>query len=125
MNLSRIEYYFADLLSVLEKPNVEDWKIELISDYASIAQNNKDVWPKLIHEGKIQIGDNTWFVGTANKDDSTFIITDKVYDRSVVLNFDKKGEKQKIDHSLPIKMNNTESHKSKRKRYAIVCCRWS
>ena len=108
MNLSRIEYYFADLLSVLEKPNVEDWKIELISDYASIAQNNKDVWPKLIHEGKLQIGDNTWFVGTANKDDSTFIITDKVYDRSVVLNFDKKGEKQKIDSSLPIKMNNTD-----------------
>lgn len=108
MNLSRIEYYFADLLSVLEKPNVEDWKIELISDYASIAQNNKDVWPKLIHEGKLQIGDNTWFVGTANKDDSTFIITDKVYDRSVVLNFDKKGEKQKIDNSLPIKMNNTD-----------------
>ena len=108
MNLSRIEYYFADLLSVLEKPNVEDWKIELISDYASIDQNNKDVWPKLIHEGKLQIGDNTWFVGTANKDDSTFIITDKVYDRSVVLNFDKKGEKQKIDNSLPIKMNNTD-----------------
>ena len=108
MNLSRIEYYFADLLSVLEKPNVEDWKIELISDYASIAQNNKDVWPKLIHEGKLQIGDNTWFVGTANKDDSTFIITDKVYDRSVILNFDKKGEKQKIDNSLPIKMNNTD-----------------
>lgn len=108
MNLSRIEYYFADLLSVLEKPNVEDWKIELISDYASIAQNNKDAWPKLIHEGKLQICDNTWFVGTANQDDSTFIITDKVYDRSVVLNFNKKGEKQKIDSSLPIKMNNVD-----------------
>ena len=39
MNLSRIEYYFADLLSVLEKPNTEDWKIELISDYASINNN--------------------------------------------------------------------------------------
>ena len=88
MNLSRIEYYFADLLSVLEKPNVEDWKIELISDYASISQN-KEAWPELIKEGKLQISDNTWFVGTANKDDSTFIITDKVYDRSVVLNFDK------------------------------------
>lgn len=108
MNLSRIEYYFADLLSVLEKPNVEDWKIELISDYASIAQNNKEAWPKLIHEGKLQIGDNTWFVGTANKDDSTFIITDKVYDRSVVLNFDRKGEKEKVDSALPIKMNSTD-----------------
>jgi len=108
MNLSRIEYYFADLLSVLEKPNPEEWKVELISDYASIAQNNKDAWPKLIHEGKLQICDNTWFVGTANKDDSTFIITDKVYDRSVVLNFDKKGEKEKIENSLPIEINHSD-----------------
>ena len=108
MNLSRIEYYFADLLSVLEKPNVEDWKIELISDYASIAQNSKDAWPKLIHEGKLQICDNTWFIGTANKDDSTFIITDKVYDRSVVLNFDKKGEKEKVANANPIHLNSND-----------------
>lgn len=107
MNLSRIEYYFADLLSVLEKPNVEDWKIELISDYASISQN-KEAWPELIKEGKLQISDNTWFIGTANKDDSTFIITDKVYDRSVVLNFDKKGELEKVDNSTSIQMNNSD-----------------
>lgn len=104
MNLSRIEYYFADLLSVLEKPNVEDWKIELISDYASITQS-QDAWPKLISEGKLQISDNTWFIGTANRDDSTFIITDKVYDRSVVLTFDKKGEKEKVSYAPTIKMN--------------------
>jgi hypothetical protein len=107
MNLSRIEYYFADLLSVLEKPDVEDWKIELISDYASITQN-QDAWPKLISEGKLQISDNTWFIGTANRDDSTFIITDKVYDRSVVLTFDKKGEKEKVASAQPIKMNNED-----------------
>lgn len=107
MNLSRIEYYFADLLSVLEKPE-EEWKIELISDYASIIQNGNGSWPKLIHEGKLQICDNTWFIGTANKDDSTFIITDKVYDRAVVLNFDKKGEKEKIDRFDSIRMNNLD-----------------
>lgn len=107
MNLSRIEYYFADFLSVLEKPNVEDWKIELISDYASITQS-QDAWPNLISEGKLQISDNTWFIGTANRDDSTFIITDKVYDRSVVLTFDKKGEKEKVASAQPIKMNNED-----------------
>ena len=110
MNLSRIEYYFADLLSVLEKPDVEDWKIELISDFASITQN-QDAWPKLISEGKLQISDNTWFIGTANRDDSTFIITDKVYDRSVVLTFDKKGEKEKVASAQPIKMNNEDFQK--------------
>ena len=32
-----------------------------------------------------------WFVGTANNDDSTFSISDKVYDRAMVLNLDKKA----------------------------------
>lgn len=107
MNLSRIEYYFADLLSVLEESNVEDWQLELISDYASITKN-MTAWPALIHDGKLQICDNTWFVGTANKDDSTFIITDKVYDRATVINFDKRGEKEKTEAATPIKMNNSD-----------------
>ena len=39
-------------------------------------------------DGKILVPQNLWFVGTANKDDSTFTITDKVYDRaaSIVMN---------------------------------------
>lgn len=108
MNLSRIEYYFADLLSVLEKPKQDDWKIELISDYSSVSQNSQ-AWPKLIHEGSLQIMPNTWFVGTANKDDSTFTITDKVYDRAVVLNFDKKGQKDdSLRYCSPIKINSDD-----------------
>jgi len=107
MNLSRIEYYFADLLSVLES-KVENWKIELISDYASISQKS-DIWPNRIHNGCLQICDNVWFIGTANKDDSTFTISDKVYDRSVVLNFDKKGEfDSRTTYSKPLKVNNMD-----------------
>jgi hypothetical protein len=33
-----------------------------------------------------------WFIGTANNDDSTFAISDKVYDRAMVLNLDQKAE---------------------------------
>ncbi|MFA7377126.1 MAG: hypothetical protein WCZ13_06425, partial [Acholeplasmataceae bacterium] len=33
-----------------------------------------------------------WFVGTANKDDSTFTITDKVYDRAVSIIMNQKAE---------------------------------
>ena len=36
------------------------------------------------------------------------MITDKFYDRSVVLNFDKKGEYEKIEGSNPIQMSNTD-----------------
>lgn len=107
MNLSRIEYYFADLLSVLEKPNIEDWKVDLISDYSSVA-STEAAWPNQIIKGKLQIKDNVWFIGTANKDDSTFIITDKVYDRAVVLNFDEKGQKDSSGSSNMNPINNED-----------------
>ena len=108
MNLSRIEYYFADFLSVLEDPKIEKWKIELVSDYASITHDN---WPKLIQNGEIQICDNTWFVGTANKDDSTQMITDKVYDRATILNFEEKGTNPNIAKYDPINMSNEQFKK--------------
>ena len=92
MNLSRVEYYFADLLSELEKPDTEKREIELISDFQSVSAN-EEAWPKYIKDGQLPISDNIWFVGTANKDDSTSMITDKVYDRSIVINFNKKQEK--------------------------------
>lgn len=86
MNLSRIEYYFADFLSVLEEEKQEKWKISLVS------RDIKGIMPQYVQEGELPIGENTWFIGTANKDDSTFTITDKVYDRAIVLNFDERAE---------------------------------
>ena len=35
---------------------------------------------------------NVWFVGTANNDDSTFTITDKVYDRAIALELNQKAD---------------------------------
>ena len=43
-------------------------------------------------DGKLSIPQNVWYIGTANNDDSTFAISDKVYDRALVINLDKKGE---------------------------------
>ena len=84
MNLARIEYYFAEFLSIMEMPNVNDWKIELIG--TTIAGD-----PKHLEEGKLLIPQNVVFFGTANNDDSTFTISDKVYDRAISLFFDDKG----------------------------------
>ncbi len=85
MNLARIEYYFADFLSMMEMPDVSEWKIDLVP-------NTLDSDPKLIEDGKILVPQNVWFIGTANKDDSTFTITDKVYDRASVIDFDRRGD---------------------------------
>ena len=84
MNLARIEYYFAEFLSIMEMPNPDDWKIELIG--TTIAGD-----PKHLEEGKLLIPQNVVFFGTANNDDSTFTISDKVYDRAISLFFDDKG----------------------------------
>lgn len=84
MNLARIEYYFAEFLSIMEMPNVSEWNIDLI---ASPQADD----PKHLKDGKLLIPQNVWFIGTANNDDSTFTITDKVYDRAMSIFFDNKG----------------------------------
>ena len=45
----------------------------------------------LINGRKIRVTKNIWFIGTANRDESTFEISDKVYDRAQVISLDKKG----------------------------------
>ncbi len=84
MNLARIEYYFAEILSVLEMPNPDDWRVDIVPDTWS---ND----PRHIVRGKLPFPTNVWFVGTANNDDSTFTITDKVYDRAVAIPINTKG----------------------------------
>ncbi len=84
MNISRVEYYFADFLSVLEYP-VNEWKLRVMHFPYDF------VPPIKLEEGFIQIPENAYFVGTANKDDSTFAIADKVYDRAITLFFDNKN----------------------------------
>lgn len=85
MNIARVEYYFAEMLSILEMPRVEEWKIDVV---ASMWDND----PALIKDGKIQIPDNVWFVGTINNDDSTFAVADKVYDRAIPIDLDSRAE---------------------------------
>ena len=54
-----------------------------------------DVWdndPIKLNNGQLRLPINMWFIGTANNDDSTFAISDKVYDRAMVLNLDTKAE---------------------------------
>lgn len=86
MNLSRVEYYFADFLSVLEL-DPEDWKIELMPS------STKGKLPANFTDGcSVKILGNTWFIGTANRDDSTFTITDKVYDRAAIIDFSHRNE---------------------------------
>ena len=84
MNIARIEYYFAEMLSILEMPSRSEWVIDLVP---SGWPND----PKHIENGRFRLPENMWYVGTANNDDSTFAISDKVYDRALPINIDTKG----------------------------------
>lgn len=81
LNISRVEYYFADFLSVLEYPE-EERKLRIMHFPVGYLPPNN------LKDGYIQIPANSYFVGTANKDDSTFSISDKVYDRAITIDFD-------------------------------------
>ncbi|MDY0210034.1 MAG: hypothetical protein RBQ91_01325 [Acholeplasma sp.] len=98
LNLARIEYYFAEFLSIMEMPNESEWKIDIVSD----RQSND---PKHLNDGKILVPQNLWFVGTANKDDSTFTITDKVYDRAASIIMNTKAEFVDAPYTEPIQMS--------------------
>ena len=85
MNLARIEYYFAEMLSVLEMPSKDEWVLDLVPT----------AWegdPVKLDGGKIRVADSTWFIGTANNDDSTFTITDKVYDRAMPIELNERAD---------------------------------
>jgi 5-methylcytosine-specific restriction endonuclease McrBC GTP-binding regulatory subunit McrB len=84
MNIARVEYYFAEMLSIMEMPDANEWRIELVP-------SSWDNDPKRLKDGKLLIPQNTWYVGTANNDDSTFAVSDKVYDRALTINIDNKG----------------------------------
>lgn len=167
MNLSRIEYYFADFLSVLEDKK-DKWLIKLVdtdmrqlpteitdevikalakesgeeakelqeivnrlypdnvlsedkentvsgSDKLKLITylSNKKFKNKaktrsivggpqnLINGNTIRIPKNVWFIGTANRDESTFEITDKVYDRAQVLNFNSRAKGKRLSEDIP------------------------
>ncbi len=103
LNIARIEYYFADFLSRLEV-NEEQRYIEIVND----------TWPndpKEFADGKLLLGKNVFFLGTANNDESTFAISDKVYDRAMIINLNKKATpfKRNKVNSKVISYNDFES----------------
>lgn len=104
MNISRVEYYFADFLSVLEYPEDERRLKIMQLPYGFVP-------PAKLEEGYLQILGNSFFVGTANKDDSTFTITDKVYDRAITIDFDNRNDAFEVTGDAE-KVNISYSHLS-------------
>ena len=95
MNIARVEYYFAEMLSILEMPREEEWKVDIVT---AVWDND----PCLIDGGNVQITNNIWFVGTINNDDSTFAVADKVYDRAIPIDLDSRADAFECEDTDPI-----------------------
>ena len=95
MNIARVEYYFAEMLSILEMPRKEEWKVDVVT---AVWDND----PCLIGPGTVQIPDNVWFVGTINNDDSTFAVADKVYDRAIPIDLDSRADAFECELTDPV-----------------------
>lgn len=93
MNLSRIEYYFSDFLSLMEhEPHLRE--IKLINIGLSRKEGEETIPYHALEQGNtLKVPENVWFIGTANRDESTFVISDKVYDRAHTMNFTKRAPK--------------------------------
>jgi len=78
MNLARVEHYFAQFLSVLEKP-AERRAIELMARGVASPSD-----PYARHR-TLRIGENVRFVGTVNIDETTHFFSPKVLDRAALL----------------------------------------
>ena len=68
---------------MLEMPSRDEWIVDIV---ASSWEND----PKKIIKGKLKIPGNLWYIGTINNDDSTFMVTDKVYDRAMPIDINTK-----------------------------------
>lgn len=94
MNLARVEHYFSQFLSLLERPSNQR-ELQLYDKQYSGRLYNSAEYPS-----RIKIGDNVKFIGTVNIDESTYHFSDKVLDRVNViqldiLNYSEAWEKKK------------------------------
>lgn len=115
MNIARVEYYFAEMLSILELPREDERYISVVS---SQAPND----PAKMIEGKVWIPSNVWYVGTINNDDSTFAVSDKVYDRAIPIDLDARAEAFEAPDTEPMRLSYThmdELYAEAKQKYPI------
>ena len=92
MNLSKPEQYFADYLSLLEDREGADQ-----SKIPSVKLNDQSVSPLPRHMHKparggveLPLGDNVWFIGTANHDETTASFAPKTQSRAHMMELPRK-----------------------------------
>ncbi|WP_374055837.1 AAA family ATPase [Rossellomorea sp. FM04394] len=101
MNLARVEYYFSDLLSVMESRDNKDG--ELVSD--PVVEETE--------VGRLLMRDNLFIIGTVNMDETTHPFSPKVLDRANTIEYnevvlDHFGFLSKESDAEPLSVSNKQ-----------------
>lgn len=101
MNLSRIEHWFAPLLSAMELPE-EDRVLELHGEASKLyVRNNELIEENMNVPQSIKLGNNIRFIGTINMDESTSHLTKRLRDRANIIHISYTGSLFEIsDNSM-------------------------
>lgn len=96
MNLSHVERYFADFLSVME------------SQESIPLHPQTEVWKNCRVPDKIGLPPNLFIIGTVNIDETTYMFSPKVLDRANVIEFRVTPEEMErfLEHKTPVDLNN-------------------
>ncbi len=86
MNLARVEYYFSDVLSLMEtRRKNEDGEI-ITNNLLSKEQIGRDANAETSY-GDVYLPENLYIIGTVNMDETTFPFSKKVLDRANTIEF--------------------------------------
>lgn len=94
MNLSHVERYFADLLSLIESGEATELYRPIVGD-DGVEQLRSGIEPLL------ELPQNLFIVGTVNVDETTYMFSPKVLDRANVIEFRMEREELAAFLSAP------------------------
>lgn len=105
MNLARVEYYFSDILSLMETRRLNEDNEIITNTLLSEEQIGRDSVSVSTY-GDVYIPQNLYIIGTVNMDETTFPFSKKVLDRANTIEFNK------VDLSYSFEDDNSSSDNS-------------
>ncbi|WP_160032578.1 MrcB family domain-containing protein [Paenibacillus sp. An7] len=94
MNLARVEYYFSDILSVME---TQEWNGDRIITSSLIGSESLREEDQPVYGG-VSLPDNVYVIGTVNMDETTHPFSKKVLDRANTIEFNYINLQQYPDY---------------------------
>ncbi|MBV7273758.1 AAA family ATPase [Clostridiaceae bacterium UIB06] len=87
MNLARVEYYFSDILSIMETRDKKDEEVK--TDKLIRSELFGGDLEAIKSFGDLYIPENLYIIGTVNMDETTFPFSKKVLDRANTIEFNE------------------------------------